>query len=106
MNPMHRRLMMYALLISSLTLVNSSGARGDDAIVASGIIEAPVAQVWDAFATSEGLQSWLAPHAEIELKVGGLMRTNYNKDVMLGDEATIINEIQSFQPQRMLSIRV
>jgi len=71
-----------------------------------GIVEASVDRVWAAFTTSDGLRSWLAPHAEIELRVGGLMRTNYNPKGQLGDPGTIENMILSFEPQRMISIKV
>jgi uncharacterized protein YndB with AHSA1/START domain len=75
-------------------------------IVSEAIVEAPVDAVWAVWATSEGLRSWLAPHAEIDLRVGGLMRTNYSAQGALGDPQTIENIVLSFEPMRMLSIRV
>lgn len=75
-------------------------------IVHEGLVEAQLDQVWTVFTTREGLRSWLAPHAEIDLRVGGLMRTNYNAQGQLGDAQTIENTILSFEPQRMLSIKV
>jgi len=42
-------------------------------IVSEGLVDAPLAQVWAAFTTGEGLRSWMAPHAEIDLRVGGRM---------------------------------
>lgn len=75
-------------------------------VVAEGIVDAPVDAVWAAWTTSEGLRGWLAPHAEIDLRVGGLMRTNYDPAGALGDAKTIENAILSFEPRRMLSIRV
>jgi uncharacterized protein YndB with AHSA1/START domain len=71
-----------------------------------GVVNGRIEQVWAAFTTSEGLRAWLAPHAEIDLRVGGLMRTNYNKDGRLGDPGTIENAILSFEPPRMISIKV
>jgi uncharacterized protein YndB with AHSA1/START domain len=75
-------------------------------IVHEAVVEASLERVWTAFTTSEGLRSWLAPHAEIDLRVGGLMRANYNPQGQLGDPQTIENTILSFDPGRMLSIRV
>ncbi len=80
--------------------------RADDAIATEGIVDASVAEVWAAWTTDAGLQAWLAPHADIELRVGGLMRANYSPDGKLGDASTIENRILSFEPERMLSIRV
>ena len=39
------------------------------------------------------------------LKVGGKMRTHYDKNGKIGDAKTIENEILSFDPKRMLSIK-
>jgi hypothetical protein len=75
-------------------------------IIHEGIVEASVDQVWTAFTTSDGLRSWLAPHAEIDLRVGGLMRTNYSPQGQLGDSQTIENTVLSFEPRRMISIKV
>ena len=36
-------------------------------------------------AAVSGLRSWLAPHAEIDLRIGGLMRANYDSRGALGD---------------------
>jgi uncharacterized protein YndB with AHSA1/START domain len=87
-------------------LSGPAGAQDVSPIVQEGMVEASVERVWTAFTTSEGLRSWLAPHAEIDLRVGGLMRTNYHPQGQLGDPQTIENTILSFEPGRMLSIRV
>lgn len=34
-------------------------------------VPAPVSEVWHAFATSEGLSTWLFPNATVDLKAGG-----------------------------------
>ena len=48
----------------------------------------------------------MVAHAEVDLRVGGLMRTHYDPKGALGDPATIENTIISFDPERMLSIKV
>lgn len=82
--------------------------RGDtkDSIQSEGVIAAPVAAVWAAWTTTEGLKSWLAPQADIDLKVDGLMRANYQAGSSLEDKTTIVNRVLSYEPGRMLSIRV
>ena len=77
-----------------------------DPVIHEGTIEASPEAVWEAWATSEGLSSWMAPHADIDLRVGGLMRANYDADGTLGDDQTIENRILSFEPGHMLSIQV
>jgi uncharacterized protein YndB with AHSA1/START domain len=100
---MRRGAVVLALLAG---LCGPASAQDVSPIVHEGIVEASLERVWTAFTTSEGLRSWLAPHAEIDLRVGGLMRTNYNQQGQLGDPQTIENTILSFEPGRMLSIRV
>jgi uncharacterized protein YndB with AHSA1/START domain len=90
-----------ALAVGDAPLAQDTGP-----IVVEGTVEAPVEAVWAAWATSEGLRVWLAPHADIDLRVGGRMRANYDPGGTLGDPRTIENEVLSFEPQRMLSIRV
>ncbi len=70
-----------------------------------GIVDAPVDEVWAAFTTKKGLESWMVPHAEIDLRVNGKMRTNYHADGAIGDPNTIENTILSFDPKRMLSLK-
>lgn len=92
----------------ALISVLSGSAAAQDAgpVTSEGIIAAPIDSVWAAWTTSNGLRAWLAPHAEIDLRVGGSMRTNYHRTGTLGDSNTIDNQVLSFEPGRMLSIRV
>ncbi len=87
-------------------LCGSASAQEVSPLVHEGVVQAPLDDVWAAWTTSDGLRSWLAPHAEIDLRVGGLMRTNYNAQGTLGDPQTIENAVLSFEPGRMISIRV
>ena len=81
-------------------------AQAGDSITAEAIVDARVEEVWAAWTTPAGLRAWLAPHADIELRVGGLMRTNYSPDGSLGDSSSIENRILAFEPERMLSVQV
>jgi uncharacterized protein YndB with AHSA1/START domain len=75
-------------------------------LVTEGTIAAPVDAVWAAFTTKEGQESWNVAHAEIDLRIGGLMRTHYDAAGRIGDPNTIENTVLSFEPQRMLTIQV
>ena len=92
----------------AMVAILSGGVAAQDVsrIVSEGIVEGPLDAVWAAWTTSEGLRSWMAPHAEIDLRVGGLMRTNYSAQGALGDPQTIENTVLSFEPRTMLSIKV
>jgi uncharacterized protein YndB with AHSA1/START domain len=100
--------------MKSITLVSlvfclfadTGPARAGESIVTEGVINASVAEVWKAWTTSAGLESWLAPHADIDLRIDGLMRANYDTNGVLGDAGTIENRVLAFEPERMFSIRV
>ncbi|HEX7720096.1 MAG TPA: SRPBCC domain-containing protein [Woeseiaceae bacterium] len=100
---MKHRFVVVLLLVSHGAFSN---AQDVSPVVSEGIIDASVETVWDAWTTGEGLRSWLAPHASMDLRIGGLMRTNYDPAGALGDAQTIENSILSFDPGRMLSIKV
>lgn len=96
----HQNWAMWGIAVCASAAFGQTGP-----LVHEGIVEAPVADVWAAFTTKEGIESWMVPHGEIDLRVGGLMRTHYGADGVLGDPETIENTILSFEPQRMLSIK-
>jgi uncharacterized protein YndB with AHSA1/START domain len=101
------------LLALAAAVLAGAHALGEDAVpeakdrtTCETTIDAPVADCWKAYTTKEGLESWCVAHADFDLRLGGLMRTRYDAAGTLGDEKTIENEIISFDPERMLSIRV
>jgi len=97
---------MIASLLAVLVLAQSSSRdAAAPPVVHSAVINASITGVWAALTTREGIESWMVPHADIDLRVGGKMRTTYNKDAVLGDDSTIENTILSYDPERMLSIR-
>lgn len=81
-------------------------ADGHRVLRQSVVVEAPVDSVWRAFTTGEGLRSFVAPVAEIDLEVGGRWEASYDRDARIGDPGNIVNEILSYLPREMLSIRV
>lgn len=68
-------------------------------------LEAGIDDVWDAFTTNEGLRMWMAPLVEIDLAVGGTIRSSYDPGGTLGDEGTITNTILAYDPKRMLALK-
>ncbi len=75
-------------------------------IVTEGIVEAPIGKVWETWTTKKGLESCVVARAEIELKVGGLMRSHYDPKGVIGNPDTIENIIMAYEPQRMLTLKV
>lgn len=95
------------LVIACLTLAASclSAAADEPREVYEIEISATVEEVWNAFTTPEGVRSWVAPLADVDFKVGGLWRANYNPDGELGDPTTIENTILAYDPLRMISLK-
>ncbi|MCK6457693.1 MAG: SRPBCC domain-containing protein [Phycisphaerae bacterium] len=69
------------------------------------VVPAPVAEVWDAFSTRAGVESWMVPVAELDFRVGGTIKTNYNPEAKIGDPGTIIQHILAYEPERMFAMR-
>ena len=85
---------------------NVTAARSAEPLVTDGIVNAPAAEVWQAITTPEGYRLMGAAHAEVDLAIGGEIRTHYDPGGRLGDAETIVNEILAYDPGRMLAIRV
>jgi uncharacterized protein YndB with AHSA1/START domain len=63
-------------------------------------VNTSVENTWAAYTTSKGWEAWVAPLADVDLKPGGTIRTNYNKDGELGDSTTnyltIVNYVENY----------
>jgi uncharacterized protein YndB with AHSA1/START domain len=97
-------LMMGALLGWLALLTRPAVAAGPE--VTEGFINTSTADVWRIFTTSEGYKLTGAALAEVDLKIGGLIRAHYNPQGKLGDAETIVNEILAYEPERMLAMRI
>jgi uncharacterized protein YndB with AHSA1/START domain len=84
----------------------AAAAWGAEPQVTEGFVNAPVAEVWRLFTTSEGYLATGAAQADVRLAIGGEIRSHYNPQGKLGDAETIVNEILAYEPERMLTIRI
>ena len=84
---------------------SSVAADGTRTLRQSVVVGAPVAQVWDAFTTTDGYRSWAVPVARIDFRVGGIIEASYASTAKLGDADNIRNEIIAYAPQRMFAMR-
>ena len=64
---------------------------------------APIEDVWSAYTTEEGWRAWAAPKAEVDLRVGGTIRTAYQGEI--GGDNTNTLHIINYVPQRILTLR-
>lgn len=75
-------------------------------LVYETIVTAPVESVWRAWTTSAGLTAWLAPLADVDLRIGGKLRIAFEVSTGLTGRTAVENEILAFDPPRMLAFRV
>ena len=95
------------LLISTLAVAHGV-CHAPDAkpLVHESVVNAPLDQVWATYTTKAGLESWMVAHAEIDLRVGGIMKTCYDPKGTVGGPKAIGNTILSYEPMRMFSFKV
>ncbi len=94
-----------ALILVMAGIVAPLASGSDRILRTEATVHAPVAEVWKAFTTKEGIQSWMAPVAEIDLRLGGTLKANYNPQAKIGDPGTIVHHILSYEPERMLAMQ-
>src|SRR5258706_4946492 len=61
-------------------------------------VDATPAQVWDAFTTKEGVESWMVPLAEVDFRMGETLTTNYNKSAGIGGRVSIWRAVHRHAP--------
>ena len=108
---------MLKLLIATISLLNASQdpaqnadkmlvlATADQPIVTTGIVPAPIKDVWRAWTESSEITKWMVPTGEVEFRIGGKYRTSYNKDSDLTGPDVIENTILAYDPMRMITIQ-
>ena len=69
-------------------------------------VDTPIAEMWEAIATEEGMKTWMVPVARLDLTIGGTVQTNYNPNSKIGDEGTIPLGIINYIPNEMLIYKV
>lgn len=85
--------------IIGASMKRASAREGAGKVLAIAVtVPAPRAEVWKAFSTSEGLSSWLAPNAVVDLKPGGDWMVRFPGGSSAG--GTIV----SFVPQQEIVI--
>lgn len=102
---MNRILSAVLILVCVPLLAQEPPPAPDSRAVYTAELEAGLDDVWDAFTTNEGLRMWMAPLVEIDLAVGGTIRSSYDPGGTLGDESTITNTILAYDPGRMLALK-
>ncbi|MSU49671.1 MAG: SRPBCC domain-containing protein [Opitutus sp.] len=102
MSPLLR--ILATLAVSAPAFLTATVARADErAIVKSVRIEAPVAEVWTAWTTPAGLNSFLGIDSAIELRPGGKYEFYFGPPAAAPNRGGEGCTVLSYLPQRMLS---
>jgi uncharacterized protein YndB with AHSA1/START domain len=94
------RLLLAPLLFTVLPVSSQAQER---AIQKEVIVAAPIAQVWATWTTKAGIESFFAPQAEIDPKVGGAFHIFMNPLAAPGDKGADDMRYMALQEPRMLS---
>lgn len=95
--------MKVAMLV--VGVVCAVAAAEDRILRVETVVDAPAGEVWKAYTTKEGWESWAVPLAEVDFRVGGTIKTNYNKEAGIGGPGTITHHILAYEPERMVVTR-
>ena len=91
----------------ALFFVCSWAAAADEvSFVNEGVIPAPIEAVWEVLSTSEGYKALGPALADVDLRIGGTIRSRYRADGVLGDAETIENVILAYEPPTMIALRI
>ena len=71
----------------------------------SFMVNAALDSVWNAYTTEKGWKSWVSPIADIDFKINGVIKTNYNENGKIGDDSTITLHIINYIPKQMLTLQ-
>lgn len=71
----------------------------------SFVVNVSLDSVWNAYTTKKGWESWAVAKAEIDFKINGIIKTNYNKDGKIGDDKTITLHVINYIPKRMITLQ-
>lgn len=93
-----RRLFVCAFLLSALSAWAQERALNKEVIV-----PAPLAAVWQSWTTKAGVESFFAPEAEIDARVGGAFHIHFDPLGAPGLKGADDMRFMALQPMKMLS---
>jgi uncharacterized protein YndB with AHSA1/START domain len=97
---------MRAGLLVLVAVCGAAHAADEVSFVNEGVVPAPIDEVWKVFSTSDGYKALGPALTEVNLTVGGTIRSRYRADGVLGDAETIENVILAYEPPTMMAIRI
>ena len=87
----------------SLSAYSSIAQNLNRVICEQVVVEADVDVVWDAWTTTEGINSFFAPGCNIDFRVNGLYEIFFNPDAEPGQRGSEGMRIMAIQPKKMFA---
>jgi hypothetical protein len=83
-----------------------TASTGERVLRIETILPISVDSVWLSFSTPKGLSSWVAPVVSLDLRTGGMLSTNYDKNAAIGSPGTIYLPILNYLDGEMITFKV
>lgn len=98
-----------ALLLASPAAVEAHGPEKGAATAArelklSAVVDAPVAQAWADWTTEDGIESFFAPKAVIDLQPGGTYEIYFLPEAEPGQRGSEGTVVLGVEPEKMLTV--
>lgn len=77
----------------------------DIVLIQEFTVNVPLDSVWNAFTTKRGWESAFVAISEIDFKIGGTIKSSYDKNAKIGDSTTIVNHIVNYVPKKLLTLQ-
>jgi hypothetical protein len=89
-------------------IVNNSfiAADGERFLRFEIVVNTTIDETWKIIATEEGIKKWMAPVAFLDLKIGGMLKTNYNETAKIDDKGTITLGIINYIPSEIITYKI
>ncbi|QOW10452.1 hypothetical protein Q73A0000_08770 [Kaistella flava (ex Peng et al. 2021)] len=81
-------------------------AFGEKALQFTTVVPISRIEVWKLFTTEKGLEKWIAPVVKTNIKIGGWIKTNYDKTKTTEDSTTIQLDIINYLDHELLTLKV
>lgn len=94
-----------AVLVAACAGLATPAAAADD-FFREAVVDGPADLVWRLLTTEQGMQAWLAPQADVDWRVGGLIRTHHDPAGRVGDAQTTVSRVVSLVAGRRFTIKV
>jgi hypothetical protein len=94
---------LFAQEVQNTSYVTSTGEK---VLRIEFILPVDKQETWKLLTTEEGWKKWAAPVVSVDLKVGGLILTNYDKNKTVSDSGTIHLPIINYIEGEMITLKV